>query len=47
MHSIGPQQRLSTRLAFLAAGLAMSAWAPLVPFAKTRLGLGAAARQPA
>lgn len=41
MH-VGPQQRLSTRLAFLASGLAMAAWAPLVPFAKTRLGLGEA-----
>lgn len=40
MNHVGPQQRLSTRLAFLAAGLAMSAWAPLVPFAKTRLALG-------
>jgi fucose permease len=36
---VGPKQRLSTRLAFLAAGLAMSAWAPLVPFAKLRLAL--------
>jgi predicted MFS family arabinose efflux permease len=34
--------RYSTRLAFLAAGLAMSAWAPLVPFAKLRLGLNEA-----
>jgi MFS family permease len=42
MNHVGPQQRLSTRLAFLAAGLAMSAWAPLVPFAKTRLALGEA-----
>ena len=42
MNSIGPKQRLSTRLAFLAAGLAMSAWAPLVPFAKARLALGEA-----
>ena len=42
MNSVGPKQRLSTRLAFLAAGLAMSAWAPLVPFAKQRLGLGEA-----
>jgi len=42
MNSIGPKQRLSTRLAFLAAGLAMSAWAPLVPFAKERLALGEA-----
>ena len=42
MNSVGPKQRLSTRLAFLAAGLAMSAWAPLVPFAKARLALGEA-----
>jgi len=42
MNSVGPNQRLSTRLAFLAAGLAMSAWAPLVPFAKERLALGEA-----
>ncbi|USX26558.1 MFS transporter [Oxalobacteraceae bacterium OTU3CINTB1] len=42
MNSVGPKQRLSTRLAFLAAGLAMSAWAPLVPFAKQRLALGEA-----
>ncbi len=41
MH-VGPQQRRSTRLAFLAAGLAMAAWAPLVPFAKARLELGEA-----
>lgn len=32
-------QRLSTRLTFLAAGMGMSAWAPLVPFAKTRMDL--------
>jgi len=32
-------QRLSTRLAFLAAGTGMSAWAALVPFAKTRMDL--------
>ncbi|MBV7538924.1 MFS transporter [Duganella sp. sic0402] len=42
MNIVGPQQRLSTRLAFLAAGLAMATWAPLVPFAKARLGLGEA-----
>lgn len=42
MNTVGPQQRLSTRLAFLSAGLATSAWAPLVPFAKLRLGLGEA-----
>lgn len=39
MPAIGPQQRLSTRLAFLVSGCAMSAWAPLVPFAKARLAL--------
>jgi len=33
------KQRVSTRLAFLAAGMAMSAWAPLVPYAKMRLDL--------
>ena len=42
MNAVGPQQRRSARLAFLAAGLAMSAWAPLVPFAKLRLALGEA-----
>ncbi|NGZ86919.1 MFS transporter [Duganella aceris] len=42
MNIVGPKQRLSTRLAFLAAGLAMSAWAPLVPFAKARLGMSEA-----
>lgn len=40
MNQIGPKQRRSTRLAFLTAGLAMAAWAPLVPYAKARLGLG-------
>jgi predicted MFS family arabinose efflux permease len=39
MNIVGPKQRLSTRLAFLVAGLAMSAWAPLVPYAKARVGL--------
>ncbi|MDB5765286.1 MAG: putative rane protein [Collimonas fungivorans] len=39
MNPIGPKQRLSTRLAFLSAGLAMAAWAPLVPYVKARLGL--------
>ncbi|HEY0587240.1 MAG TPA: MFS transporter [Pseudoduganella sp.] len=37
--AIGQRHRLSTRLAFLTAGLAMSAWAPLVPYAKERLQL--------
>lgn len=31
--------RLSTRLAFLAAGFGLASWAPLVPFAKARLGV--------
>jgi predicted MFS family arabinose efflux permease len=39
MHTIESRQRLSTRLAFLAAGTGMSTWAALVPFAKTRLDL--------
>jgi predicted MFS family arabinose efflux permease len=39
MPDTGRRQRLSTRLAFLAAGLAISAWAPLVPLAKLRLGV--------
>ena len=39
MTTIDFKQRVSTRLAFLAAGMAMSAWAPLVPFAKERMGL--------
>ncbi|MDC8759524.1 MFS transporter [Janthinobacterium fluminis] len=39
MNPIGPPQRRATRLVFLAAGLAMAAWAPLVPYAKVRLGL--------
>jgi MFS family permease len=34
-----PATRLATRLAFLATGLALSCWAPLVPFAKARLGV--------
>jgi len=37
--AIGQRQRRSTRLAFLVAGLAVSAWAPLVPYAKARLAL--------
>lgn len=34
-----PSTRLATRLSFLAAGFAMACWAPLVPYAKARLGL--------
>jgi MFS family permease len=32
--------RLATRLAFLVAGFGLACWAPLVPFAKQRLGVG-------
>jgi predicted MFS family arabinose efflux permease len=35
-------EQLSTRLAFLIAGLGMSSWAPLVPFAKERLAVNEA-----
>lgn len=35
----GISQQVSTRLAFFIAGLGMAAWAPLVPFAKARIGL--------
>lgn len=35
----GKQARLATRLAFLAAGFGLASWAPLVPFAKTRLAI--------
>lgn len=36
----GPLQQLSTRIAFFVAGFGMAAWAPLVPFAKARAGVG-------
>lgn len=39
MKATGLKERISTRLAFLAAGMAMSAWAPLVPYAQTRTGV--------
>ena len=32
-------QQASTRAAFFIAGFALSAWAPLIPFAKDRAGL--------
>jgi len=32
--------QISTRFAFLITGLAMSAWAPLIPFVKARLAIG-------
>ncbi len=34
-----PATRLATRLAFLVAGFGLACWAPLVPFAKERLGV--------
>lgn len=34
-----PETRLATRLAFLVGGFALACWAPLVPFAKARLGV--------
>jgi predicted MFS family arabinose efflux permease len=34
-----PATRLATRLAFLVAGFGIACWAPLVPFAKSRLGV--------
>jgi MFS family permease len=34
-----PRAKLSTRLAFVAAGFGVACWAPLVPFAKTRCHL--------
>jgi predicted MFS family arabinose efflux permease len=41
-HQPGVTEQISTRLAFLITGLAMSAWAPLVPFAQERLGVNEA-----
>lgn len=35
--SNSPASRLATRLAFWVAGFGVSAWAPLVPYAKQRL----------
>lgn len=35
----GSREQVATRAVFLVAGLAMAAWAPLVPFAKARLGV--------
>lgn len=39
-NSIAVAQQISTRFAFLITGLAMSAWAPLIPFVKARLDIG-------
>ncbi|HEV7274864.1 MAG TPA: MFS transporter [Devosiaceae bacterium] len=35
----GRREQIATRAIFLVAGIAMAAWAPLVPFAKARLGV--------
>ena len=35
----GRQEQMSTRIAFFIAGFGVAAWAPLVPYAKTRAGL--------
>ncbi|KFK93229.1 MULTISPECIES: MFS transporter [unclassified Serratia (in: enterobacteria)] len=35
----GVPEQVATRLAFFIAGLGMAAWAPLVPFAKTRINI--------
>jgi MFS family permease len=37
--SAARRQQLSTRIVFFIVGLAMAAWAPLVPFAKARVGI--------
>ena len=37
-HASGLREQYATRAAFLITGLAVSAWAPLVPFAKARVG---------
>ncbi|AMB86128.1 MFS transporter [Pseudomonas agarici] len=37
----GRMEQMSTRIAFFIAGFGVAAWAPLVPFAKTRTGIDA------
>ena len=32
-------EQVATRIAFFIAGFGMAAWAPLVPFAKARIGM--------
>src|SRR5260221_12160185 len=39
----GARERRATLAAFLVAGLGLAAWAPLVPYAKARLGVDTAA----
>ncbi|WP_371369922.1 MFS transporter [Sporomusa rhizae] len=41
MSSTGSSGKISTRVAFFIAGFGISAWAPLVPYAKDRLGVDA------
>lgn len=36
----GRRQQMATRIVFFISGLGLAAWAPLVPFAKERLGVG-------
>ena len=36
----GPPEQGATRIVFFIAGLSVAAWAPLVPFAKARTGVG-------
>lgn len=38
-HNDRPENRLAVRLAFLVAGFGVACWAPLVPFARNRLGI--------
>lgn len=38
-HASGIREQYATRAAFLITGLSMSSWAPLVPFAKARVGV--------
>lgn len=35
----GARERIATRIAFFIGGFAISAWAPLIPFAKHKLAL--------
>ncbi|HMP41371.1 MAG TPA: MFS transporter [Roseiflexaceae bacterium] len=35
----GVPEQIATRMAFFIAGFAIAAWAPLVPYAKERLGI--------
>jgi predicted MFS family arabinose efflux permease len=39
MPTLRPGPRLATRLAFVVAGFISACWAPLIPFAKARLGV--------